>query len=51
MFRYPPYTPTKINFLSFLLCHWKKFKFIYMDFIPHVLCFVAGILVAILFFQ
>jgi len=26
IFRYPPYTPTKINFLSFLLQHYKKFK-------------------------
>ena len=46
IFRYPPYNKLKIEFLSFLLCHWKKFKITYADYLPYLLVFLCGILLA-----
>jgi len=45
VFRYPPYNDLKINFLSFLLNHWKKFNITYFDYIPYLLCIFFGMLI------
>jgi aldehyde dehydrogenase (NAD+) len=49
VFRYPPYSELKINFLCFLLHHWKKFNITYFDYIPHLICFFMGIFAVLLF--
>jgi len=49
LIRYPPYTKNKINFLSFMLWHWKKFKIFYFDYVPHALCIVFGIVAVVIF--
>ncbi|ODM94479.1 Aldehyde dehydrogenase family 3 member B1 [Orchesella cincta] len=42
--RYPPYNKFKINFLSFMLWHWKKFNIFYFEYVPHFICFMLGLL-------
>lgn len=48
LIRYPPYNKYKINFLSFMLWHWKKFKIFYFDYAPHFLCVVVGMVLIVL---
>lgn len=49
LIRYPPYNKYKINFLSFMLWHWKKFKIFYFHYVPHALCFFFGVVALMVF--
>lgn len=48
LIRYPPYNKYKINFLSFMLWHWKKFKIFYFEYVPHAFCFLFGMLALVM---